>query len=324
MEKFISEKGIKRSDHVLRSKGKEGAKEGVTLRYTRLGSGPKMLHLANGVGTDFFMWRPFLQWVLTFDPDFFSKFTLIAQSYRGLFHPDDAEFSAGCEITIDNCVEDVREVMTHAGIAKYDTVLGWSTGAQVALALGAKYPTLISRLFLFNPSVGHTLHTVLQPLKPMPAVVGRFVSAVIHTGFGFLKTLIPSKVWDILKIVAYSTGFRWFLEVLAFTGGFPPEQPVYFHQYMKDVFFTRMQTRALLDLILSLDAPCPPHSTTLPHPTVVLSGYPDFITGVYHSYQLQREMKKCKHITFSMGSHFLLLEWPELASRYLVEFLNDA
>jgi hypothetical protein len=55
-------------------------------------------------------------------------------------------------------------------------------------------------------------------------VVGRLISAVIHTGFGFLKTLIPSKVWDILKIAAYSTGFRWFLEVLAFTGGFPPEQ----------------------------------------------------------------------------------------------------
>jgi hypothetical protein len=42
-----------------------------------------------------------------------------------------------------------------------------------------------------------------------------------------------------LKAIVYTSFFRIFLEGLAFFGGFPPEQPPYFHEYMKDVFHTR-------------------------------------------------------------------------------------
>jgi hypothetical protein len=53
--------------------------------------------------------------------------------------------------------------------------------------------------------------------------------------------------------MALSVGFRLSLELLAFFGGFPPEQPVYFHEYMRDAFSTREHTEGLLNLILALD-----------------------------------------------------------------------
>jgi pimeloyl-ACP methyl ester carboxylesterase len=108
---------------------------------------------------------------------------------------------------------------------------------------------------------------------------------------------------------------------MAFLGGFPPDQPVYFYEYMKDVFATRSQTRALFDLILSLDEELPEASLHLPHYTVLVSGAPDFMTGVYHSKKLAKSMKNNKHVNFTMGSHFLLLEWPEIVAKEILLFI---
>ena len=128
LEIFIKEKNIQVSSHSLIS-----TQDGTTnLTYRRLGSGTKYILLANGVATDFFMCLPMLKFLVKFDPTFFNKFTLIVQSYRGLFAPmteaDNQEHShtnshssstakqakTGIDISVLNCVEDVRDMMNHA------------------------------------------------------------------------------------------------------------------------------------------------------------------------------------------------------------------
>lgn len=317
LDLFIKTNGIAVTEHSFRSK-----KDNVSLKYRRLGNGPKVILLMNGVGTDFFMWLPFLQFMLKLVPNLFTNITLIVPSYRGLFEYDEKEMHKKIEITIDNCVSDIKDVMAHAKVKKYHTIIGWSTGAQVALSCCSKYPDTTDNLILLNPSTGLTLHTVLQPIIPFPAFIGKGVSLVVRSGISFLKGLINTSVWDFLKVVAYSTGFRIFLECLSFFGGFPPEQPTYFHEYMRDVFKFRCQTFALFDLIISLDAILPKEILELSHYSLILSGYPDFITGVYHSQLLEKKLRNSKHVSFTMGSHFLLLEWPEIVAEEILQVIN--
>lgn len=120
LEKFLFDKDIPVTNHVIRS-----SIDGTKLRYRRLGTGKKHVLLANGVGTDLYMWLSVLQYLFDCKPGFFSEYTLVVQTYRGLFGAeDDGTPSAGkrhqeVEVTIDNCVEDVQDIMHHAGECSY-------------------------------------------------------------------------------------------------------------------------------------------------------------------------------------------------------------
>ena len=90
---------------------------------------------------------------------------------------------------------------------------------------------------------------MLQPFLPMPERLGGVLSALILGLFGSLRALTySSRLWDTVKVlaalkfiyaadtvpdltvalqvIALSPAFRALLELTAFFGGFPPEQPV--------------------------------------------------------------------------------------------------
>ena len=109
----------------------------LKLKYRRIGTGPKVLLLVNGVGTDFFMWLPVLQCMIGKKKNIFEEITLLAPSYRGLFGCDlitttanntDGSSSIGknkVDITIANCAEDLVKVLEHAKVTKCHAILGW-------------------------------------------------------------------------------------------------------------------------------------------------------------------------------------------------------
>jgi hypothetical protein len=90
---------------------------------------------------------------------------------------------------------------------------------------------------------------------------------------------------------------------------------------MKDAFHNRTHTRGLLDLILSLDEASPKEIMTVAQPSVIVSGTPDFLTGVYYSNALSRSLPNNRHVNFTMGSHFILLEWPDILATELLDFV---
>eukprot|EP01038_Epipyxis_sp_PR26KG_P012966 gene12966-17387_t len=272
------------------------------------------------------MWFPIIKALFLLNPNVFSdEITLIVPSYRGLFETKNAEamFHKQVIITTSTCISDVIAIKDDLKLNHFDIILGWSTGAQIAINACAIHTSLTKRLILLNPSVGYTLHTGLQPYIKLPDTIGRIISMVIKNGINSLKPLIKTNVWVILKDVANSFLFRLFLESLAFFGGYPPEQPVYFHDYMKDVFSSRCHTRSLFDLILSLDEPLlTEKALSLPYPSLIIAGLPDFLTGIYHSYRLVRDMPNAKLIVFTMGSHWLLIEWPKLIAEKILVFIT--
>lgn len=188
-------------------------------------------------------------------------------------------------------------------------------GAQTAITALATHTQITSKLLLLNPSSGQTLHSVLQCFVPLPMTIGRHAAAGIrYLITQTLRPLIPTTVWPMLQAFAFSPLFRILLELGSFFGGSPPEQGAYFHCYMRDVFETRHQTRGLLDLIVALDSPVPAAGLRLKNKTMIISGLPDIMTGVYHSTRLASSMSDSTHVMFTMGSHFLLIEWPELVA----------
>lgn len=318
---FFAKQGIPVSYHKVRS----SLTTHLDLQYQRIGHGKKVFLLANGVGTDFFMWYGVLYHLLRLHEKLFSEeITLLVPTYRGLFVPTDELFATKeIPITIEHCMQDIRDILQDAKLPKgVEGMIGWSTGAQIALNFALASPHLVQSLFLLNPSTGETLHTALQPFFPLPKVFGRVISKVMVGSITYLKTLIPTNVWDFLRKVTFSYGFHYlFLTPLAFWNGFPPDQPVYFHEYMKDAFHNRTHTRGLLDLILSLDEASPKEVMTVSQPSVIVSGTPDFLTGVYYSNALSRSLPNNRHVNFRMGSHFILLEWPDLLAAELLDFL---
>jgi pimeloyl-ACP methyl ester carboxylesterase len=221
----------------------------------------------------------------------------------------------------------------------------------VALACSSLYPASFSSLFLFNVSLGYTLHSVFQPISPLPLAFQSRLSGVIKMAIAKIRPVVDSYVWDMLRKVANTAQFRILFEILSFLNGFPPEQAAYFHEYTKDIFTSRAHTHALLDLIYMVDEPLPSddlqRSLAGVQSCLLISGYFDFITGVYHSDELHSVLasrpaecaqkapnrahsaeaagpclRRCRHVQFSMGSHFLLLEWPDIVAQELVVFMG--
>lgn len=243
--------------------------DGTALKVRRVGRGERKVLLLNGVGTDLFMWLPIFESCLALHPGLFAEFSFIIPSYRGLFTADSER---EVEVTMELCLRDVLQLSRHLGIDCYDTIIGWSTGAQLAITCCARHPGTARKLFLLNASVGQTLHTVFQTLVPLPHLLGRLISGAVISLIRLVVPLCHTRLWPVFKATAESPFFRLALEGLSFFGGFPDYQPVYFHQYMFDVFRCRTHTMALLNLIVSLDEKCPPEALTLPHDTVLVSG----------------------------------------------------
>ena len=83
LEKWFKKEDIVVSDHEFKS-----PQDGILLKYRRIGSGKRVILLANGVGTALYMWLPIFKNLLRMKSCMFTGnngFTIIAPCYRGLF-----------------------------------------------------------------------------------------------------------------------------------------------------------------------------------------------------------------------------------------------
>ena len=162
------------------------SRDGITLSYDQIGTGSKIIYLCNGVGTGLYLWFPLLYALeKLYIGTFFKEYTLIAPSYRGLYSSNSdkpLKNKSGhiIEAKHSDCIEDITDILKHAGINKIKCIIGWSMGAQIALAYTSKYPNMIERLYLLNPSTGKTLTGALQPIVPLPSQIGNIISTCFH------------------------------------------------------------------------------------------------------------------------------------------------
>ena len=304
--------------------------DGVTIEYRRIGRGgsrpQRVIYLCNGVGTNLNMWLPVFMHLLSKSSeggdsvDFFSNMTIIAPSYRGLFG---SQSDSPVRVTFDNCVRDINEVLEHAEVKRVSCMIGWSTGAQIILKYVQINPNIAEKLFLLNPACGQALHTVFQPVIPLPGFMGKCMSLSLNWVITTLRPVCQSQIWNLIKEVAVSDALFVGLTVFAFACGFPPEQPSYFMAYIEDTFASRYHTQHLLDLITGLDTPLSSAARCHPHRTTIVTGLTDVMTGCYHGESLALSMRNQQYKVMLMGSHFLLIEFPDEVAQLILDLMSD-
>ena len=266
------------------------------------------------------MWYPVIRCILIIRPHIFEEITLIAPNYRGLLERDVDTKRNNFEVNMNILVDDCLVILKHAKVKELHCLIGWSLGADVCVHLLKKDPKICKKLFLLNPSSGKTLHTVFQPFFPLPSFIGASFSSITHTLRDVLYVVSRSSIWPVLRDIVNTSAFHIIFILSAFLGGYPPEQPSYFTAYCEDIFYSRFHTQHLLDLIITLDEASPYREVVYPRETVVVSGLPDILTAVYHGDEIAK-YAGVRNQVFTMGSHFLLIEWPQDIAQMIVNLI---
>ncbi|GMH53536.1 hypothetical protein TrRE_jg7316 [Triparma retinervis] len=61
----------------------------------------------------------------------------------------------------------------------------------------------------------------------------------------------------------------------------------------------------------------------IPHPTLIVAGMLDVLTPAYHSFEMLARMPRAELLCFTLGTHFVLLEYPEEIGGRIFGFLAD-
>lgn len=154
---------------------------GVNLSWLDKGHGKAVVFIPGSNGD----YRAWLQQV-----DEFSKnFRAISVSRRFQF-PD--KFEIGGSSTIDENINDIKQLVDFLKLDKF-VLVGHSFGGYVALAFAEKYPQLIDKLILEEPTAFPFLMTkAFNPLKLIPLMFKDFGAATSFLRTG-LKGIKPTR-----------------------------------------------------------------------------------------------------------------------------------
>lgn len=156
---------------------------GITLHWLDIGQGEPVVFIPGAIG-DYRSW--------TYQTEEFAKhFRVIVLSRR--FQYPSKYPKGGSSSVPDNC-NDLLGLFQHLSINKA-TLIGHSYGGYIALAFAEKYPYMVDKLVLEEPSVfGFITNSPYNPLK-LISVALKDVGAAISLVRSGLKGVIPSRVY---------------------------------------------------------------------------------------------------------------------------------
>lgn len=281
------------------------SRDGVTLAYEVIGSGPRLLVLANGLGGRLYAWEPLLE-------EFFREYRIATWDYRGLFESSSPD--CVCRLSVRDQAEDAYEVMKAEGV---DSAVwfGWSFGVQVVLEVAAVHPSAVAGLVMLNGTYGHVFSSVFQPGIRLP-----FLPRRMHDMLEFLQD--HPEVGGLFRRVSKATTIGS-LGVFALLHGRRAMQfrPL-LEQYISDIFRPDVFVN-YLRLFQELDAHSAYHHLRdVRAPALILSGRWDVLTPPRQSRDMARKLRKAEHVHIKTGSHFLLVEKPDIVLPAIREFLE--
>jgi 3-oxoadipate enol-lactonase len=283
----------------------KGYREADTMiSYQKLGNGGRTMMLGSGLGGRLYIWEPLLE-------RFSDSWTFITWDYRGLYESDAP--SRIRRLAVPNHAEDALRIMDAEGISSA-VFVGWSMGVQVALEFASLYPERVDSLVLLNGTHGHALSTGLQPMVRIP-----YVQELLHEGIDWLN-----QKKGLQKLLGALGTSRLNTELIG--GGYArfrrqPRIKALYRQYMKDIFATDFGN--YLRLFQELDAHSAYHLLRhIPHRTLIICGLLDYMTPAYQSREMKRKMPNAEYMSIPMGTHFVLVEYPEKVTSRIARFLN--
>lgn len=280
------------------------ASDGTVIAYEVVGEGAKTILLANGLGGRLYVWEPLVERL-------WRDYKIITWDYRGLFESESP--ASRRRLALTQHAEDAIAILREERVERA-VLCGWSMGVQVSLDVAATRPEMVAGLVLINGTYGHALSTFAQPLFSAP-----ISSKPLHWVLEWLQhrpqyARVFSKLMR-LGEVPTAVGF-------ALTAG--PDVARHrriLRQYFDDVLGPSFGN--YLRLFQELDAHSMYH--LLPEitaPALVISGALDLLTPARQSYEMARRLPDAEHLAIARGSHFVLVERPELVIPAIARFVT--
>mmetsp|Transcript_29479 Transcript_29479/g.94327 ORF Transcript_29479/g.94327 Transcript_29479/m.94327 type:complete len:452 (+) Transcript_29479:104-1459(+) len=308
------------SSHPVREFFVTTKRDGVRLAVQAIGSGEEVLLCGHGLGCSAVFALPIMR---RFDAtEVFKHFTIVFWDYRGLFGSSGAgsgtEALPTAHFSVRDSAIDAVDVLdgVKPGCVCY-AFIGYSTGVQVGLELAALHPDRVGRLVLLNGTHGCLLHSFLMPFFRIPPLGDWF-----HSLLRRVRSLGPSH-WSLARR-AYLAGLKTarYALVRPFCLLTASDYELYALNYVKDFFTSLDHSLHYLRVPMALD--CHSAYYLLPEiaqPTLICAGMLDVLTPAYCSYEMAALMPNAELLVKTLGTHFILLEYPQDLANAIEEFL---
>ncbi len=278
--------------------------DGTQIGYQVVGDGDEPFVLCNGLGGNVLAWEPLYA-------RHGDRFRFIVWDYRGIFSSDPPKNPD--DLTIDHHLQDALAVLKKEKVKKA-IFAGWSMGVQVCLEICKQKPTLFRAMALINgtfgnpfatafnlplgafllPKLNHWVSKILPSLEPHL----RFAANIVLDGDGFIKLVTK------LKLIHENVDSRIFRDVA------------------KAMIGTNLSK--FHDILSHLGK----HTTweALPGikvPVLLIAGSRDFLTPVKVAEQMAERIPNSELFVIPQGSHYCLIEFPDILNRRLDQFLEE-
>jgi pimeloyl-ACP methyl ester carboxylesterase len=271
--------------------------DGTPIVYRVRRAGPRWLVICNGYAGTFVAWRAVLP---RLDP----RLSILIWDYRGMYlssTPKDKQ-----HMTIEDDSKDLEGMMAAEDIDRA-VLAGWSVGVQVALEHYRRRPDQVEALILHNGAPERVLHTSmdgkLAPFLLVPVVyMAQFLYPLMHAGRPLLRLKAAARLSYRLGIVRRNV---WHIHeaLKALTG---------LHLGIYSYMVLRADEHRTADMW-----------STVKVPTLITFGSEDLLTPEPLVRPVHEAIDGSELYCINEGSHYSLMEYPEVVSARIQQFLDD-
>lgn len=275
--------------------------DGTPIWYRSIGSGEPCLVLCDGVGCDGYVWKYLI-------PHFEGRYRIIHWHYRG--HGRSPVPSNLENLGIEECAEDLRAVLDHAGQREPVVLLGHSMGVQVILEYYHRYPDGVRALIPVTGSYGKAIDHVHDA-----GLAKRLFPLMRYASSRFAP--LVTKVWR--NIVGSDLAY-WFATTFEINEGLIKRED--FFPYLEHL--SRMDPEVFLRTLASAARhTAEPYLPDIRVPTLIVAGEADHFTPYWISRRMHAMIPNSQLLTLPMGSHTGALELPELTNLRIDKFIRE-
>ncbi len=272
--------------------------DGTLIASYRAGRGPRRLVMAPGLGTPFLTWHYLIE-------DLGERVTLLTWDPRGTYGSEvPADRS---RLGVEDHVSDMVAVCRHAGFDRF-VLGGWSMGVEVALEYAHRFPAQVEALVLIAGTYEHILDTALG--LPGGGLVAR----------GLLRLARLFVPW-VGPAVFLALGSNATLRLLGRTGMLM-NNTEFFAGMVRE--FRHLDFRTYLRMVECLDKhTAAPYLETIRVPALIVAGSEDRVTPWTKMDALHKAIRGSEFFLVPNGTHYVLVEYPEVVNLRVRAFLDD-
>lgn len=274
--------------------------DGTRLEVQQYGRGEHTVVIANGLGGTLLAWAPMLRALE-------DRVRFVSWDYRGLYNSGPPAVPGN--LSVEAHVRDMNAVMDATGV-RSATIAGWSMGVQVCVQAAVDLAERVQGLVLINGTYGRVFDTAFEvPLS-------KRILPIVNKGAIALGPVLPPLVGAATRIprlpkILEKLGLadaRLDQEVfLAIAQGFEHLDFRVYHRIMEGLH----------------EHDGEPLLSQIEVPALLVAGQRDAMTPAKVRHVFEREMRQCETFLVPRGTHYSLIEYPELVVGRVAQFLEQ-